>query len=159
MSLPHERREITPGVQVAHLPNCSEEPFFDNVAAACRLLRSMHLRLSVFVVRPVGMSTRAAAARLTGALGAYGLIGTLPHGRVGFLHLDRCRVSDRGDEAVGTFVRGRVDDALGTGWTRRLTALHYWTDEMPDPDDLLTWLDEEAGAGTFELVATSAGGR
>lgn len=160
MSLPHERIEITPRVPVAHFPDRDEEPFFDNVSVACRLLRTMHLRLSVFAVRPVEMSARCAAARLTSALGAYGLIGTLPRGRVGFLHLDRCRVSERGDEAVGTFVRERIDDALGMGWTRRLAALHYWTDEMPDPGDLLARLDEKTGeAGAFRPMATSAGGR
>ena len=156
MSLSHERIEITPRVPVAHLSDRSEEPFFGNVSAACRLLRSMHLRLSVFVVRPVGISTRSVAARLTDALGAYGLIGTLPRGRVGFLHLDRCRISEKGDEAVGAFVRERIDDALGTGWTRRLGVLHYWTDEMPEPDDLLARLDEEAGeARAFQPVVTS----
>jgi hypothetical protein len=141
MSLLHEHIGLTPTVSVTHLQDQSEESFIGNVSVACRLLRSMRLRCSLFAIYPLGMSARSAAARLTNRFGIYGLVGILPRGRVGFLHLDRCLISEKGDEAVTAFVRGQAAEALGAGRTKHIAAFHYWTDETTEPEDIFQQLD------------------
>ena len=144
MSVQREHIGLTPTVPVTHLPDQSEQGFLGNLSSACRMLRSTRLRCSLFGVTPLGMSARSAAARLASRLGSYGLVGILPGGKIGFLHLDRCLVSEKGDEAITARVRRQVTEVLGAGSVKRIVALHYWTDEMTGSDDLLQKLEDRA---------------
>jgi hypothetical protein len=125
----------------------SGEGFMSDLEAACRLLGSMHLRCSLFMIRPAGISVRTAVGRLVPRLEAFGPIGILENGEIGFLHLDRCLVQERGDDMIGAQVVRHVADALAPGSAERILTLHYWTDELNEPCDLLDRLEDGVSRG------------
>ncbi|MGE5539391.1 MAG: hypothetical protein ACM30I_12300 [Gemmatimonas sp.] len=122
-----------------------------DLEAACRLLGSMHLRCSLFMVRPAGVSVRAAVSRLVPRLEAFGPVGILANGDIGFLHLDRCLIQERGDDMIAAQVGRHIVEALAPGTPERIQTLHYWTDELVEPADLMRRLEDgmsRAGART-----------
>jgi hypothetical protein len=130
--------------QPVRLSAGSGEGFMSDLTAACRLLRSMHLRCSLFMVRPTGISVRTAVSRLVPRLEAYGPIGIVANDEIGFLHLDRCLIQEKGDDMIADHVSRHVSDALAPGTAERVLTLHYWTDELVEPGDLLRRLEESA---------------
>ena len=128
--------------QPVRLSAGSGEGFMSDLEAACRLLASMHLRCSLFMIRPAGISVRTAVSRLVPRLEAFGPVGILANGEIGFLHLDRCLVQEKGDEMIAAQVTRHVADALAPGTAERVETLHYWTDELVEPDDLLRRLED-----------------
>jgi hypothetical protein len=120
----------------------SGEGFMSDLEAACRLLGTMHLRCSLFMVRPAGISVRVAVGRLVPRLEAFGPVGILANGDIAFLHLDRCLIQERGDATIEAQVKRVIEDALAPGRAARVLSLHYWTDELADPADLLRRVED-----------------
>jgi hypothetical protein len=120
----------------------SGEGFMSDLQAACRLLGSMHLRCSLFMIRPKGIPVRSAMAKLVPRLEAFGPLGILANGHIAFLHLDRCLIQARGDSMIESQVNRIIDDALMPGRAERVLSLHYWTDELADADDLLRRVED-----------------
>lgn len=142
--------------QPVRLSAGSGEGFMSDFEVACRLLGSMHLRCSLFMIRPTGVSVRTAVSRLVPSLEAFGPVGILANGEIGFLHLDRCLIQERGDALIEAQVNRVIDDALAPGTAERVLTLHYWTDELSEPSDLLWRLeDSQAGARMSRWVASA----
>jgi hypothetical protein len=133
--------------QPVRLSAGSGEGFMSDFEAACRLLGSMHLRCSLFMIRPAGISVRTAVGRLVPRLEALGPVGILTNGEIAFLHLDRCLIQERGDALVEAQVNSVIDDGLAPGSAERVLALHYWTDELLEPADLLRRVEDMSRAG------------
>jgi hypothetical protein len=129
-------------LQPVRLSAGSGEGFMSDLEAACRLLGTMHLRCSLFMVRPAGIAVRTAVGRLVPRLEAFGPVGILANGEIGFLHLDRCLIQARGDAMIEAQVKRTIEDALVPGRPQRILALHYWTDELADPGDLLRRVED-----------------
>lgn len=120
------------------------EQFMADLASACRHLGSTRLRCSLFSVRPVGIATRVALARLTSRFEKLGPVGALADDHIGFLLLDRGHSSERDDDAVAALVHRQMSDALSPGSVKRFVALHYWADEISGADDLVCRLEDRA---------------
>jgi hypothetical protein len=127
---------------VVRLSAGSGEGFMSDLAAACRLLGNMHLRCSLFMIRPARMSVRSAVSRLVPRLEAFGPVGILANGEIGFLHLDRCLIQERGDHRIESEVHRIIDEGLAPIGAGRVLALHYWTDELVEPRDLLRRVED-----------------
>jgi hypothetical protein len=143
--------------QPVRLSAGSGEGFMSDLEAACRLLGTMHLRCSLFMIRPSGIPVRTAVGRLVPKLEAFGPVGILANGDIAFLHLDRCLIQERGDSMIEAQVKHTIDEALVPGRAARVLSLHYWTDELADPSDLLRRVEDglsRAGEHIYRLVAS-----
>ena len=128
------------------LPEAVESPevFKADVAQVCRQLGSTRLRCSLFGIRPTGIESSNALARLTARFERIGIVGLLRKGHIGFLHLDRCVVPERDDARIAATIREQAFNTLAPGTVKRFVALHYWTDEVASADELIWRLEDRA---------------
>ncbi len=130
------------------------QAFATAVAHSLRLLRSIHVPVTLFAVRLPAPGLGVADESVSAALLPFGVVGRLPDGRIGLLYLGPHTLGEAGDRALSRHLLDKIErrlrdhswDALCPGV--KLTAVHTWTDAIAHPSHLLEALDDRRAVST-----------
>lgn len=122
------------------------------IERSLRMLRGVHVPVSLFAIRITGMQRDEAATVIGEALSQFGPVGRLGDGSIGLLYLGPRSPNPDGDAALANHVFSRVDGRLqerGYGALCRsleLAAVHGWTDQIQGSADLIRALARNRAA-------------
>jgi len=126
------------------------QAFADTAARSLRLLRGLHVPVTLFAVRlPPGVIAEAEAC-VSAILQPFGAVGRLPDGRIGLLYLGPHSPGRAGERTLATHLLARIARRLGErGWEAmsrgvELSAAHAWADAIQQPAELLRALGEHS---------------
>jgi hypothetical protein len=117
------------------------------LANSLRLLRRIHVPLTLFAVRLPAQGLTEAEAVVGDALSPLGVLGRLPDGRIGLLYLGPRAPDAHGEDALSRHVLAKIEKRLqDRGWGSlcrgvRLYAAHAWADVVSGPAELIAALD------------------
>lgn len=112
-----------------------------------RMLRGLHIPVSLFAVRTAGRPTAEAADVIGEALSQFGSVGRLADSSIGLLYLGPRSPETGGDDALANHIFRRVERRLHErGWSGvcgglELSAVHRWTDHVSGAAELMRALD------------------
>ncbi|HLI12291.1 MAG TPA: hypothetical protein VKY65_11890 [Alphaproteobacteria bacterium] len=121
------------------------------IERSLRMLRGVHVPVSLFAIHLGGPSRHEATEAIGEALNRFGPVGRLADGGIGLLYLGPRATDESGDEALTNHLHSRVVRRLReSGWTAltrhmEFTAVHGWTDEMASSADLVAELARRRG--------------
>ena len=130
------------------------QAFAASIAHTLRLLRSIHVPVTLFAVYLPAPGLGAADESVSAALLPFGVVGRLPDGRIGLLYLGPHTLGEAGDRALSTHLLDKIERRLrDNGWGSlcpgvKLTAVHAWTDAIAHPSHLLQALDDRRAVST-----------
>jgi len=143
--------------------------FVAALAHSLRLLRSIHVPITLFAVQLPVPGAIEADECVSAALLPFGVVGRLPDGRIGLLYLGPHSPGEAGKQALAEHLRAKILRHLrDRGWEAlsrgvKLTMAHAFTDAIAQPAELLQALAERcpahgrAGAQAAEAAPPSAG--
>lgn len=139
--------------------------FEATLARNLRLLRGIHIPMTLFAVRLPARGLIDAEEAVGDALSLLGMVGRLACGRIGLLYLGPHALGAAGDEALTAHVLGKVERRLhDLGWGSlcrniQFWAIHAWTDAIADASELLRALDDRKTRRTAPGRAAGARAR
>ncbi|HYB08970.1 MAG TPA: hypothetical protein VEJ16_04815 [Alphaproteobacteria bacterium] len=120
--------------------------FDADIERSLRMLRGVHIPVSMFAVG-LGEVSRGSAAEAVGdALSRYGSVGRLADGRIGLLYLGPRSLEQNGNAVLANQVHKSIERRLHErGWSGLiesldLAAAHGWTDEIFGSIELIRML-------------------
>jgi hypothetical protein len=128
--------------------------FAASLAHSLRLLRSIHVPLTLFAVQLPAQGIVAADETVSATLLPFGVVGRLPDGRIGLLYLGPHTLGEAGGRALSTHLLDKIERRLRDhGWGAlcpgvRLTAVQVWSDAIAHPSHLLQALDQRWAVST-----------
>jgi hypothetical protein len=132
------------------------------LARSLRLLRSIHVPITLFAVALPARGAVEADACVTAALLPFGVVGRLPDGRIGLLYLGPHSPGEAGAEALAAQLLAKVVRHLRErGWEAlsggvRLAAARAWTDAIARPAELLQALEDRGPTHKTARARTDA---
>jgi len=138
--------------------------FAASVAHSLRLLRSIHVPVTLFAVHLPARGLAAADESVSATLLPFGVVGRLPDGRIGLLYLGPHTLGEAGDRALSTHLLDKIERRLRDhGWGSlcsglEMTAVHAWTDAIAEPARFLQALDQRGALRTTTGQPTAGGG-
>jgi hypothetical protein len=118
------------------------------LAHTLRLLRCIHVPITLFAVQLPARGPMEADECVCTALLPFGVVGRLPDGRIGLLYLGPHSRGEAGECALAERLLAKVVQHLrDQGWEAlsreaRLMTAHTWTDAIAGPAELLEALDD-----------------
>ena len=140
------RSPSAPGILVDSDTLLPWHAFDADIERSLRMLRGVHIPVSMFAVGLGDVARRSAADAIGDALGRYGPVGRLADGRIGLLYLGPRSREQNGDAILANQVQKSIERRLHErGWSAlvqslELAAAHGWSDEIFGSVELIRML-------------------